>query len=35
LTGLKADMSDGDVGRLGALVREYAERITKILSGGR
>jgi IclR family acetate operon transcriptional repressor len=35
LTGLKADMSEGDVGRLGALVREYAERITKILSGGR
>ena len=35
LTGLKADMSDGDVGRLGALVRQYAERITKILSGGR
>jgi IclR family acetate operon transcriptional repressor len=35
LTGLKADMSDGDVGRLGALVRDYAERITRILSGGR
>jgi IclR family acetate operon transcriptional repressor len=35
LTGLKADMSEGDVGRLGALVREYAERVTKILSGGR
>ena len=35
ITGLKADMSDGDVGRLGALVREYAERITRILSGGR
>jgi len=35
LTGLKADMSDGDVGRLGALVRDYAERVSKILSGGR
>ena len=35
LTGLKADMGDGDVGRLGALVRDYAERVTKILSGGR
>ena len=35
LTGLKADMSEGDVGRLGALVRDYAQRITSILSGGR
>ena|ERR1700731_328754 len=35
LTGLKADMSEGDLGRLGSLVREYAERITSILSGGR
>jgi IclR family acetate operon transcriptional repressor len=35
LTGLRADMADGDVGRLGALVRDYAERVTKILSGGR
>lgn len=35
LTGLKADMGDGEVGRLGALVRQYAERVTAILSGGR
>lgn len=35
LTGLKVDMSEGEVGRLGALVREYADRITKILSGER
>jgi IclR family acetate operon transcriptional repressor len=35
LTGLKADLAEGDVGRLGGLVREYADRITKILSGER
>jgi len=35
LTGLKRDMSEGDVGRLGAMVREYADRVTKILSGER
>ncbi len=35
LTGLKADMAEGDVGRLGGLVREYAERVSQILRGGR
>jgi len=35
LTGLKVDMPDGDVGRLGNLVRETADRLTSTLSGGR
>ncbi|MFI5036327.1 MAG: IclR family transcriptional regulator [Acidimicrobiales bacterium] len=35
LTGLKVDIPEGDVGRLGHLVREAADRLTSILSGGR
>jgi DNA-binding IclR family transcriptional regulator len=35
LTGLKVDIPEGDVGRLGNLVRETADRLTSILSGGR
>jgi len=35
LTGLKADIPDGEVGRLGNLVRNTADRLTKILAGGR
>ena len=35
LTGLKVDIPVADVGRLGSLVREFADRLTKILTGGR
>ncbi len=35
LTGLKVDIPEGDVGRLGNLVRETADRLTTVLSGGR
>jgi IclR family transcriptional regulator, acetate operon repressor len=35
LTGLKVDIPEGEVGRLGNLVRDFAERLTTILSGGR
>lgn len=35
LTGLKADIPDGDVGRLGNLVRETAEHLSAVLSGVR
>jgi IclR family transcriptional regulator, acetate operon repressor len=35
LTGLKVDIPEGDVGRLGNLVRETADRLTAALSGGR
>src|SRR5664280_1802551 len=35
LTGLKVDVPDGDVGRLGNLVRGTADRLTTVLRGGR
>jgi DNA-binding IclR family transcriptional regulator len=35
LTGLKVDIPDGEVGRLGNLVRQFADRLTAILTGGR
>jgi DNA-binding IclR family transcriptional regulator len=35
LTGLKVDIPEGDVGRLGNLVRETADRLSTILHGGR
>ena len=35
VTGLKADLSDGAVGELGSVVRDFANRISTIMSGGR
>jgi DNA-binding IclR family transcriptional regulator len=35
LTGLKVDIPEGEVGRLGAVVRAYADRLTRLLAGGR
>lgn len=35
LTGLKVDIPEGDVGRLGNVVRETADRLTTLLNGGR
>ncbi len=35
LTGLKADVSEGEVGRLGANVRDCADQLSRLLSGGR
>jgi IclR family acetate operon transcriptional repressor len=35
LTGLKVDIPEGEVGRLGVKVRDYADRLSTMLKGGR